>query len=333
MTTRRVWQRGLLALCLALVLCPGAPSARAAGAARLAVVTGPGTAQYVAAAKFKELCEARLGGGLAVEILHSGAAGSETGILRDLAAGGLNLAIVTSGPFQSLAPEAAVVDFPFLFRDHAEADRILDGPLGREVLDALEPAGIKGLCFAENGFRHLTNNRRPVRCAADVAGLRIRVMEARLHVELWRLLGAIPMPLPWPVDREIARGLVDGQENPLSVIAVAGLAKVQKHLSLTGHVYSAHICAANLAWFSALPEKTRQAVGQAMRDAAAFERALSRKNEAAFLAELKARGMLVVERPDWASFWAKAAGARGLKSFSGPKVRALLERFLAAARD
>ena len=104
------------------------------------------------------------------------------------------MAIVTGGPFDTFDPIVRVINYPFLFKDNAQADRILDGPLGAEILKSLESSGFKGLCFSENGFRNLTNNRRAVRTPADVAGLKIRVMASAMHKAIWQALGGQPHP-------------------------------------------------------------------------------------------------------------------------------------------
>ena len=138
---------------------------------KLAVVTKSGSAQNIAAEKFKELIEARSNNEIQVTLYHSGSLGTETEILQQLQLGSLHMAIITAGPLDSFYPEIRVLSYPFLFSSHARADAVLDGSVGRKILDGLARVGFKGLHFSENGFRHLTNSRRPVHSAADVAGL------------------------------------------------------------------------------------------------------------------------------------------------------------------
>lgn len=299
---------------------------------RMGIVTTPGSAQYVCAERFKQLVEERSGGDVTVKLFHSGSLGSETDILQQVRMGAVDMAIITLGPFDTFVPEVKVVSFPFLFRDHAHADAVLDGPLGREVLDALERAGFKGLAFSENGFRNLTNAERPVTGVDDVRGLKVRVMESQLHKELWKTLGANPTPMAWPIYTELQQGTIDGQENPLSVIWVYKLFEVQKHLTLTGHVYSAHIDIAGLAWWKRLAEAERTLIATAMQDAAEYQRAWNRENVAGFLDKLKAAGMAVVEHPDLAGFKARAESLRDMPIYADPRTRALLDKFIAATK-
>jgi tripartite ATP-independent transporter DctP family solute receptor len=308
-----------------------ATAAQAGQTIKLGIVTTPGSAQYIVAEKFKELVEAR--SDHAVDIFHSASLGNETEILQQIQMNAVQMGVITLGPFDAFVPETKVVNFPFLFKSYEQVSEVLDGPLGAEILTAVEKAGFKGLAFSENGFRHLTNNVRAVDTVEDVDGLKIRVMESAMHKELWRVLGANPTPMGWPIYTELQQDTIDGQENPLSVIWVFNLYEVQDHLSLTGHVYSAHIDVANLAWFNALPEADRELLKSAMYEAALHQRKWNRDNEADFLAKLKDKGMQVVENPDKDSFRAKAVELKNMDIFAGhPDTAALLEKFLAATK-
>jgi tripartite ATP-independent transporter DctP family solute receptor len=324
---------GKLAMAIVLVLfvCR-AGAADAPEAVKLGVVTRPGAAQTVAANQFKQLIEAR--SSMKVTVYDSGFLGTEAEMLKQIQRGTIQMGIVTSGPFDEFVPEARVIDYPYLFDSHEQVDRILGGPLGAELLTRLEKAGFKGLAFSENGFRHVTNSKRPIRGVDDVKGLRIRVMESYLHEALWRLFGAEPIPMGSldAVAKELAAGLIDGQENPLSAIWSNYFYKGQKYLSLTGHVYSAHIAVANLKWFRDLPAGDRKLIEESMRQAARYERNWSRASEAGFLEKLKATGLIVNAKPDTASFRARAAAAAELDLFKAPDVKELLGRFQEAAK-
>lgn len=296
---------------------------------RLGVVTIPGSAQNICADKFKELLESR-SDEYEVKIYHSASLGTETEILQQIQMNTVQMGIITDGPFDVFVPEVRVINYPFLFGSYNQVDEVLDGPPGQELLARLEKAGFKGLAFSENGFRNLTNNKRPVHTVDDVAGLKIRVMESVLHKELWRMLGANPTPMGWPIYTELQQGTIDGQENPLSVIWTYKLFEVQKYLSLTGHVYSAHIDVANLKWFDGLPEKDQELIRQCMFEAAKYQRAWNRDNEATFLKNLKEAGMQVDEHPDLASFRAKVKDIRNLDIYQGAETQKLLGEYLQA---
>lgn len=332
----RDWLRVMLGLaCAALLggwLPGGATPALAAGEIKLGIVTTPGSAQYLCAEKFKELLEDRSGGKWTVSIFHSASLGTETEILQQIQMNAVQMGIITDGPFDTFVPQVRVINFPFLFSSYEQVSDILDGPLGAKILNSLEEAGFMGLSFSENGFRNLTNNVRAVRAVDDVKGLKIRVMESTLHKELWKVLGANPTPMGWPIYSELQQGTIDGQENPLSVIWVYKLFEVQRHLSLTGHVYSAHIDVANLSWFKGQPVEDQELIRAAMYDAAVWQREWNRKNEADFLSKLEAEGMETVEKPDLASFQRKALELKNMDIYAEPRTHELLEQFIEATR-
>jgi len=317
----------VIAVFLLGLICPGVIWSQEI---TLGVVTKPGAAQNVCAEKFKELIEAR--STHRVTIYDSGSLGTEVEILEKMQTGNVHMGIITSGPFDRFVPEVRVIDYPYLFKNHEEVDRILEGPLGQKLLKTLEKSGFKGLTFSENGFRHLTNSKRPVHKVDDVAGLRIRVMESALHKELWRLFGADPIPIGdlKKVVADLQSKEIDGQENPLSAIWLDDFYKGQSHLSLTGHVYSSHIGIAGLKWFQDLPKKDQKLILQCMKEAGRYQRRWSRDNQESFLGKIKAAGIIVDEKPDIASFRKRASLIQGLEIFKVKEVRKLLQEFLKA---
>lgn len=313
-------------------LCLLPATVTAAMKIKLGVVTKPGSAQNIAAEKFKELLEQRSGGNLQVQIFHSSAIGNETEILQQVQMNVIQMAIITDGPFDTFDPIVRVINYPFLFKANAQADAILDGPLGAKILKSLEGSGFKGLCFSENGFRNLSNNRRPVRAPADIKGLKIRVMDSAVHQAIWRALGANPTPMPWPIYTELEQGVIDGQENPLWVMEVYKFYEIQKYLTLTRHVYSSHIDVASLKWWNTLDRAAQELIQQTIHEAAIFQRADNRAKDSDRLRLLKEKGMKVEESPDINALRAKVSGIRDLDLFKAPPVQTLLSEMIAASR-
>lgn len=305
-------------------------TAESAVTMKLGVVTKPGSAQNIVAEKFKEIIEQKSQGELQVKIFHSASIGNETEILQQIQLGTIQLGIITSGPFDSFDPIVRVIDYPFLFKDNNQADEILDGPLGSEILTSLESSGFKGLCFSENGFRNLTNSRHAVSKPADIEGLKIRVMSSALHKSIWQALGANPTPMPWPIYTELEQGVIDGQENPLWVLEVYKFYEIQKYMTLTRHVYSAHIDVASLSWWKTLDQAQQEMIQQAMYEAAIYQRADNRSKNAARLELLKEKGMEVVENPDLEALRAQVADLKGIDLFQDQKVQTLLLKVLEA---
>jgi len=322
----------LLALLTIVILISFSGSAIAAMKIKLGVVTKPGSAQNIAAEKFKELIEERSNGDIKVQIFHSASLGNETEILQQVQMNAVQMAIVTGGPFDTFDPMARVINYPFLFKDYAQVDNILDGPLGAELLKSLEGSGFKGLCFSENGFRNLTNNRLPVKSPEDIKGLKIRTMASAIHKTIWQNLGANPTPMPWPIYTELEQGVIDGQENPLWVMEVYKFYEIQKYMTLTRHVYSYHIDVASLQWWKTLDAKTQKMIQNAMYEAAVFQRKDNRSKNAGRLKFLKEKGMQVEENPDIGAFRAKVSGLKDMDIYKNPKVQALLVKILDATK-
>lgn len=320
----------LTAFIVAIALCPDPASA--AMKIKLAVVTKPGSAQNIVADKFKELIEERTKGDITVQIFHSASLGNETEILQQIQMNTVQLGIITGGPFDTFDPIVRVINYPFLFKDYEQVDEILDGPLGQEILKSLESSGFKGLCFSENGFRNLTNDKRPVKTPADVKGLKIRVMASALHKSIWQALGANPTPMPWPIYTELEQGVIDGQENPLWVMEVYKFYEIQKYMTLTRHVYSPHIDVASLNWWNTLKPEEQELIRKTMYDAAVYQRKENRDKNADRLTMLKEKGMTVEENPDIAGFRDKVSGLKDMDLFAEPRVQELLVKILEATQ-
>ncbi len=318
----------LLTTCLLFFYC----NALAATKIKLGVVTKPGSAQNIAAEKFKELIEQRSNKEFQVKIYHSASLGNETQILQQVQMNTIQMAIVTGGPFDTFDPIARVINYPFIFKNSAQADRILDGPLGAQILTSLESSGFKGLSFSENGFRNLTNSKHAVKSPDDIKGLKIRVMASAIHKAIWQALGANPTPMPWPIYTELEQKVIDGQENPLWVMEVYKFYEIQKYMTLSRHVYSYHMDIASLKWWKTLDKKNQEMIQQSMYEAAVFQREDNRSKNAARLEMLKKKGMQVVEDPDIDAFRAKVADLKDMDLYSDPKVKELLLKIMNAVK-
>ena len=199
----------------------------------------PKTFHYKAAYKFKQLVEKKNKGNIKVIIHHSGSVGNEISILQQLQLGALQAGVITAGPIDKFVPAIKAIEFPFLLKNYKEADTLLDGKIGRAILNRFKRADLIDFHFLENGFRDFTNSIRPVHSAQDLRGLKIMVMKSQLQIVIWRALGANPTPMPWPIYAQLYQHVIDSYENLLTVIYQSKLYEVQKYLSLTRHVCSA----------------------------------------------------------------------------------------------
>jgi tripartite ATP-independent transporter DctP family solute receptor len=259
-------------------------------------------AYHLGAIAFAKLIEQRTNGRVRITVFPAGQlATGERALLEQVQLGAADLAVTATGVLSGFVPEFAVVDLPFLFRDYSHASKVLDGPVGERLLAMLERAGLKGLAFWENGFRHFTNSVRPINRPEDLRGLKIRTMENPIHIDALRQLGALPTPMAWPIYTELQTRVIDGQENPVAIIYVSRFWEVQKFLALSGHFYSAAPLTMNLRRFKALPPDVQNLFVTTARQVALYERSLIRNQEKQQLEELRQRGM-VVSTPDRSAF-------------------------------
>jgi tripartite ATP-independent transporter DctP family solute receptor len=190
----------------------------------------------------------------------------------------------------------AVWDTPFLFSSAEQADAVLDGPVGRQVMDKLEEKGLVGLVYWENGFRNLTNNTRAINRLEDFSGVKLRVMPNPVFLETFKLMGANAVPLPFSeLFTALETKAVDGQENPFNTILSSKFYEVQKYLTVTNHVYSPWIVTVSKRWWDGLSQTEQQILLEAAQKARDFERQDTREEAARALAQLKDKGMQINE--------------------------------------
>jgi tripartite ATP-independent transporter DctP family solute receptor len=221
--------RLLWTLAAAAGIALGAAPALAQTTMKINISLAQNSHQGVAIDTFAKEVEKRTNGRYKVQTFYSGSLGAERESVEAVQLGTQELTFTSTGPVPNFVPEVAILDIPFLFRDYAHARAVLDGPIGQDLLQKFPPKNIVALAWAENGFRHMTNNKRPVNVPDDLKGLKMRTMENPIHIQAYKQLGILPTPMAFTeVFTALQQGTVDGQENPLSVITSAKLDQVQK---------------------------------------------------------------------------------------------------------
>lgn len=245
-----------------------------------------------------------------IEIFPSGALGGEREMTEAVQLGTLDFVVTSTGPVGNFVPETLITDIPFLFRDYDHARAVLDGPIGAEILAKFPSKGLIGLAWAENGFRHLTNSKRDVLNPEDLKGLKVRTMENPVHMQAFRTLGAQPTPMAFPeVFGALQQGTVDGQENPIPVITSSKFGQVQKHLTLTGHVYSPALIMTSTRLFGTFSDTEKTALQDAAKTGAAAMRKRVNEIENSGIKDLQSQGVKVTTSVDKAKFQAALAPA------------------------
>lgn len=294
---------------------------------KLGNATAPDHAYNVGARKYAELVAQRTGNKVKIDVYPATQLGSERDLVEGLQLGTVDLVVTSTGPVGGFVPKMFVVDLPFLFRDREHAYKVLDGPIGKGLLDAFSAKGIKGLAFWENGFRQITNNVRPIEKPENLKGIKIRTMENKIHLASFRAWGASPTPMAWgEVYTALQQKTIDAQENPIAIIYTAKIYEVQKYLALTGHFYSPSPLLMGDKAFKGLPQDIQKVMLDTAVECATFERNLLRDEEAKQLAELKAKRMQVTT-PNKKPF--QDAAASVYKEFESQFGKDMIDRIIA----
>jgi tripartite ATP-independent transporter DctP family solute receptor len=261
----------------------------------------------IGAQKFADLVKERTGGRIEATVFtDSQLAKGEREMVEALQQGTIDIYVGSTGPVGNFSPSMLIVDIPFLFRDAAHVDAVLDGAIGAKLLADLDSAGLKGLSFWENGFRHLTNNRKEIVTPDDAKGMKLRTMENKVHMAAFKAAGISPTPMAWAeVYSALQQRVIDAQENPVAVIYSSKIYEVQKYLSLTGHVYSPALMIVSKKVWDAMPAADQDIFIKTAKEAAAIERKANRDAEDSKVKEMEGKGLIVTRNVDKAA-WMKA---------------------------
>ncbi|HUG21848.1 TRAP transporter substrate-binding protein [Piscinibacter sp.] len=326
---RKTFTHTLLALAAGTVFFPLAAQAQAV---KLTLGHGaaPGNPRHEAAVKFAEVLKAKTGGRIEVQVAPSAQLGDDAAMVTALRTGALDMSANSQGAVANAVPEYAAFGMPFLFSSAAQAFKVLDGPLGKELGDKSAAKGLIVLGYWDNGIRHMTNSKRPITKVEDMKGLKMRTPPDTVLVDIMQSLGAEAQQIKFAeLYVALQQGVVDGQENPLMNIHASKLYEVQKHLALTSHMFQMTPLLISKRTWDRLPAADRQAVTEAAAEATAMQRRLSQESDDKLLAELKAKGVQVTT-VDKAAF-EKATAAVDQKWLATP-IGPYLKKVVAAAR-
>ncbi|MDO9149565.1 MAG: TRAP transporter substrate-binding protein [Hydrogenophaga sp.] len=313
-------------LALAAVLATAVTGAQAQTILKIGYATSATSHYGVGSTVFCEEMEKGTQGRFKCQQFPSSALGGEREQIEAVQLGTQDLVNTSTGPLGNFVPEVRIVDIPFLFRDYDHARKVMDGPIGQDLQKKMAAKGLINLAWTENGFRHMTNNKRPLNNAEDAAGLKMRTMENKVHMDGYKTFGILPTPMPFPeLFTALQQGTVDGQENPIPVILASKFSQVQKHLSLTGHVYSPAALILSPAVWNKLSDADKAVFTAAARKGAAAQRKKVNDDEASGIAQLRAEGMQVIEKVNGESFRRAVAPAYAnfAKEFGADKIAAI----------
>jgi TRAP-type transport system periplasmic protein len=258
---------------------------------------------HIAATHFKELLEERTDGRIEVEIFPQGQLGGERELAESVIMGTVDITIACNGPLANWVPEFAVFDMPFLFDDLDHAYRVVDGEVGEEFDQKLLNQGMKCMGYGANGMCQFTNNVKPIVEAADMKGLKFRVMETKIWLATMNALGAIAVPLPFTeLYSALEQGVVDGQTNPPLAARSLKLHEVQKYISLTNHsvIMSAYLM--NPKKFNSFSSEDQKIIEDVFKESIKYQREMLNIQDETDIQSLEDNGMQVIIDIDRESF-------------------------------
>jgi tripartite ATP-independent transporter DctP family solute receptor len=311
----------------------GLANAQARTVLRLGWTTSDGAQDpyAIGARAFKEEAERRSNGRLDVQLFPNRALGDERPMLDGMRLGTVDMGIITNAVIAQIEPAFQINDMPFLFANEAQAQRGLDGAMGRSLAQRLETRGVMALGYMEGGFRQMINNVRPIVNPADVRGVKFRVLQSPIYIGLFNALGGTAVPMAWgETFTAVQQGAVDGLEIPLAVIEASRYNEVTKYLSLTNHIYSMIGLLSAKRSFDRLPEDLRAVVRESAAAATATQRAASLANARTITESLRGKGMAVNPVADPAAF--RQAVLPMYESFRGAIGADIVQEALAASR-
>ena len=330
----RLWANAMLAMAIAVALGPLAARAQTPIVIQFSHVVTADTAKGKAALKFKELAEARTGGKVRVEVYPNSQLYKDREEIDALRLGAVQMLAPSLSKLAGVGgTDFEVFDLPFLFREHAAFRRVVDGPIGADLLHQLERSGIKGLAFWDNGFKVFAANR-PLRNPADFPGLKMRVQASHVLVQQMQTLGSTPSVSPMiNVHDALKSGALDGEENtPINIYTQRNY-ELETHLTVSNHGYMAYAVIVNKQFWEHLPSAIRSTLEGALRDATTYENSIAEAENARALEHLKAIGRLTVHTPDADELRRWRAALEPVYQASRSWVRPALVTAIKAAAD
>ena len=263
---------------------------------RIGIAGAPGHPVVVGAEKWAEILKEKSGGKISLKVFPS-TLGGDVQVLSAVQGGTVDFTAMNSGILQSQIKEFAIFDFPFMFNDGVEAQTILDGPFGKKLHDLLPAKNLVGLAYFELGFRNITNSKRPLSKLEDIDGLKLRVIQSPIYIDTFAALGTNPVPMPiTEVYTALEQKIIDGQENPFSVIETFKYQEIQKYLAISNHMYNPQSLMMSKKKWDALNKDEQELLTTTIKDAVKWQIDNSRKMADESLENLK-KSMTVTTFP------------------------------------
>ncbi|MES9994844.1 DctP family TRAP transporter solute-binding subunit [Desulfovibrio aminophilus] len=238
----------------------------------------------------------RTGGKVQIDVFPADQLGKQLESVEGVMVGTHDMVLASDTVLSNWVPNMGILNLPFLFNDLNDVRKVLDGPIGARLAKEMEPHGAVVIGWWENGMRHITNNKRPIKTPDDLKGMKIRVPEGEVFVETFKALGAGPTVVSFgELYSALQLGTVDGQENPPAHILTQKFYEVQKYASRTGHIHMSSPLIMNKALLDGMPQEYRTAILETARELGPVHTKMVEELEAEQWKEVKAHGMEVID--------------------------------------
>ena len=253
--------------------------------------------------KLADIVKEKSKGSLEIQVFDSAKIGSMKERTEGMRLGTVDISTSSVGFLASYIPVLGVFDLPYIYKDKAHEFRVFDGAIGKEIDKKMQEKGFRVVCYFDMGSRQITNNKQPINALADIKGMKIRVPQTEASIEGFKALGAAPTPMAFgEVYMALQQKVVDGQENPLSVVVSAKFNEVQKYLSLTNHQLFIQVLSISEKTWNKLSPEHQKILMEAAKEAQAYEREIAAKEETELIKTLKDKGMEINDVKDIAPF-------------------------------
>jgi tripartite ATP-independent transporter DctP family solute receptor len=255
--------------------------------------------------KVAEIVKKKTNGDVTIDVFANSTLGNERDLIEGMQLGAVDLAVVSTGPMSGFSPAFLVLDLPYIFPSYESAYKVLDGEIGQGMLDSLSKNKLKGFCYWENGFRNVTAKKSAAN-PEDVKGLKIRTMEAEVHMATFNNLGANAIPMAWgEVYTALQQGTIDAQENPIANIYQGKIHEVNPYVTMTRHFYAPSPVLMSKAVWDKLPAEYQKILSDAIIETRSFARDEIKRGEKEYTEAMKKEGVHIIENIDIAK-WRKA---------------------------
>ena len=257
-----------------------------------------GHPQVLGVEKFAELVKQKSGGKLTVKPFPGGALGPDLQTVSAMQGGTVEMTVMNASLLAANAKEMTVLDFPYLFANAQEADAVIDGPVGKKLLDKLQAKGLVGLAYWDLGFRQMHFRKQAVAKADDLKGVKMRVIPTPIYIDFMNALGANAISMPFTETyTALEQGAIDGMTNPLLNILDGKYNEVTKYLTITNHMYTPQAVLVSKKFWDKLSADEKKILQDAATETTVYQRRVAREEAAKVLVEAKKKGMIVTELP------------------------------------